>query len=149
MGVSKEPVAIVGYSYRMPGGIRSDEDFWRLLRDRDIVQEPITDRYGRGYRPVGKSSNFDSRFASSYEGLIRDGEELLFDCRLFGLSVQEASYMDPQIKMLLTCAWETFEHVGLEPAPTAQQSHRSFCRGPDVQRRHMAADRRKHVRRSW
>ena len=96
----------------MPGGIRSDEDFWRLLRDRDIVREPIADRYGRGYRPIGKSSNFDSRFASSYEGLIRDGEELSFDCRLFGLSVQEASYMDPQIKMLLTCAWETFERAG-------------------------------------
>ncbi len=112
MGASREPVAIVGYSYRMPGGIRSDEDFWRLLREREIVQEPITDRYGRGYRPIGKSSDFDSRFASSYEGLIRGGEELLFDCRLFGMSVQEASYMDPQIKMLLTCAWETFERAG-------------------------------------
>ncbi|MDE2660840.1 MAG: SDR family NAD(P)-dependent oxidoreductase [Acidobacteriota bacterium] len=112
MGTSREPVAITGYSYRMPGGIRSDEDFWRLLRERDIVQEPITGRYGRGYRPIGKSSAFDSRFASSWEGLIRDGEELLFDCRLFGLSVQEASYMDPQIKMLLTCAWETFERAG-------------------------------------
>ena len=112
MGASREPVAIVGYSYRMPGGIRSDEDFWRLLSERDIVQEPITGRYGRGYRPIGKPSDFDSRFASSYEGLIRDGEELLFDCRLFGMAVQEASYMDPQIKLLLTCAWETFERAG-------------------------------------
>ena len=112
MGTPREPVAIVGYSYRMPGGIRSDEDFWRLLRERDIVREPITGRYGRGYRPIGKRSDFDSRFASSYEGLIRDGEELLFDCRLFGMSVQEASYMDPQIKLLLTCAWETFERAG-------------------------------------
>jgi len=112
METSREPVAVVGYSYRMPGGIRSDDDFWRLLRQRDIVREPITGRYGRGYRPIGKSSDFDSRFASSYEGLIRDGEELLFDCRLFGMSVQEASYMDPQIKLLLTCAWETFERAG-------------------------------------
>jgi len=112
MGASREPVAIVGYSYRMPGGIRSDEDFWRLLRERDIVRESIAGRYGRGYRPVGKPSDFDSRFASPYEGLIRDGEELLFDCRLFGMSVQEASYMDPQIKLLLTCAWETFERAG-------------------------------------
>ena len=112
MGASGEPVAIAGYSYRMPGGIRSDEDFWRLLREREIVQEPISDRYGRGYRPIGKTSDFDSRFASAYEGLIRDGEELMFDCRLFELSVQEASYMDPQIKMLLTCTWETFERAG-------------------------------------
>ncbi|MYG03821.1 MAG: hypothetical protein F4173_16545, partial [Acidobacteriia bacterium] len=40
------PVAIVGYSYRMPGGIRTDDEFWRLLSEREIVQEPITDRYG-------------------------------------------------------------------------------------------------------
>ena len=42
-------VAITGYSHRMPGGIRTDDDFWRLLSEREIVQEPITDRYGRGY----------------------------------------------------------------------------------------------------
>ena len=33
-------VAITGYSYRMPGGIRTDDDFWRLLSEREIVQEP-------------------------------------------------------------------------------------------------------------
>ena len=33
-------VAITGYSYRMPGGIRTDDDFWRLLGEREIVQEP-------------------------------------------------------------------------------------------------------------
>ena len=64
------PVAIVGYSYRMPGGIRTDEDFWRLLSEREIVQEPIVDRYGRGYRPIGGSSG-PGRLASSFEGLIR------------------------------------------------------------------------------
>ena len=49
------PVAIVGYSYRMPGGIRTDADFWRLLSDREIVQEPVMDRYGPGlpaHRPL-------------------------------------------------------------------------------------------------
>ena len=46
-------VAIVGYSHRMPGGIRSDADFWRLLSEREIVQEPIADRYGKGHLPLG------------------------------------------------------------------------------------------------
>ena len=50
---SELDVAITGYSYRMPGDIRSDGAFWRLLSEREIVQEPISDRYGRGYRPIG------------------------------------------------------------------------------------------------
>ena len=49
-------VAITGYSYRMPGGIRSDAEFWRLLSEREIVQEPISVRYGRGHLPIGKFS---------------------------------------------------------------------------------------------
>ena len=109
--MSSNSIAIVGYSYRMPGGIRSDEDFWRVLSCREIVQESITDRYGRGYRPVGGFSG-PGRFASPFEGLILDDEELLFDCRFFGMSLREAENMDPQTKLLLTCAWETFEQVG-------------------------------------
>ena len=104
-------VAIVGYSYRMPGGIHTDDEFWRLLSEREIVQERITDRYGRGYQPVGGFSG-PGRFASPHEGLIRDDGEKLFDRGLFGLSQNEMTLMDPQVRMLLTCAWETFEHVG-------------------------------------
>ena len=93
-----DAVAIVGYSYRMPGGIRTDDDLWHLLSARETVQEPIIDRYGRGYRPIGGSSG-PGRFASPYEGLIRDGEELLFDHRFFGSSLSEAENMDPQTRL--------------------------------------------------
>ncbi len=105
------PVAIVGYSFRMPGGIRTDEDFWRLLSDREIVQEPVVDRYGRGYRPIGGSSG-PGRLASSFEGLIREDEERLFDRSLFGMSHNEMMATDPQLRMMLSCAWETIERTG-------------------------------------
>jgi acyl transferase domain-containing protein/NADPH:quinone reductase-like Zn-dependent oxidoreductase len=104
-------VAIVGYSYRMPGSIQSDDDFWQLLSKREIVQEPIAGRYGRGYQPIGGFSG-PSRLASPYEGLIRGNREWLFDRRLFEMSHGEAVMADPQVRMLLTCAWETFEHAG-------------------------------------
>ncbi len=108
---SEDAVAIVGYSYRMPGGIRTDDDFWRLLSEREIVQEPVTDRYGKGYQPIGGFSG-PGRFASPYEGLIRGDGEKFFDRGLFGLSHNEMIAADPQVRMLLTCAWETFERVG-------------------------------------
>ncbi len=108
----RDSFAIVGYGYRLPGGIRSDADFWRLLSERDFIREPIFERYGRGFRPLGAGDA--TRFASGFEGLMRDQQELLFDCKLFGISLNEAKFMDPQIKLLLTCAWETFENAGWE-----------------------------------
>ena len=108
---SRFPVAVVGYSYRLPGGLHSDEEFWRLLCERGIIQEPVTNRYGRGYCPVGGTSG-PGRFASPYEGLIRGDEEKLFDRSLFGLSQNEMNMIDPQMRMLLSCSWETFERSG-------------------------------------
>ena len=95
----------------MPGGIRTDDDFWRLLSEREIVREPVTERYGRGYQPIGAFSG-PGRFASPYEGLIRDDVEKLFDRGFFGLSHNEMLAMDPQVRMLLSCAWEAFERAG-------------------------------------
>lgn len=105
------PVAIVAYSYRMPGGIRTDSDFWKLLSRREIVREPILERYGKGYRPIGQFSG-PGRFASPYEGLIREDGEKLIDPKLFGLSQEEMLLMDPQVRMLLGCSWEAFEGAG-------------------------------------
>ena len=106
-----DPTAIVGYAYRMPGGIRTDDDFWRLLSDREVVREPVAARYGRGYQPIGGFSG-PGRFGSAYEGLIRDQGEQRMDPSLFGVSRNEMAYMDPQIRMLLGCAWESCEHAG-------------------------------------
>ncbi|MDE0247611.1 MAG: acyltransferase domain-containing protein [Gammaproteobacteria bacterium] len=105
------PVAIVGYAYRMPGGIRTDDDSWRLLSEREVVREHIGERYGRGYQPIGRFSG-PGRFGSRYEGLIRDEAEQGMDRSLFGVSRNEMTYMDPQIRMLLGCAWESCEHAG-------------------------------------
>ncbi len=111
LSTEKSDVAIVGYSHRLPGGIRSDSDFWSLLSERGVVQEPVTDRYGKGHLPIGEFSG-PGRLASPYEGLIRDDEELLFDRAFFGMSHHELRQTEPQIRMLLNCAWETIEHVG-------------------------------------
>ncbi|HEY6309696.1 MAG TPA: type I polyketide synthase [Streptosporangiaceae bacterium] len=113
--VRHERYAIVGYGFRMPGGIHTADDFWRLLSQRDFIREPVADRYGRGYEPVLDEPG-PSRFASAYEGLMRGDEPYMFDCRLFGMSTREAGVMDPQIRMLLTCTWEAFEQAGWDHA---------------------------------
>ena len=107
--------AIVGYAFRMPGGIYTAEAFWQLLSQRGFIREPVAARYGRGYEPVLDDPG-PSRFAARYEGLMRGDEPYLFDCRLFGISTREASVMDPQMRMLLTCTWEALEQAGWDHA---------------------------------
>ena len=110
---SETAVAIIGYSHRLPGRIVSDADFWRLLSEREVIQAPITERYGRGYQPIGGFSGA-KRFASRFEGLISDDRELGIDYQLFGMSHNEMVSTDPQARMLLGCAWETIERAGWE-----------------------------------
>lgn len=107
---SEDTVAIVGYGYRMPGGISNDDDYWNLLSKREIVRAPITEHYGRGYRPIGEFSG-PGRFAKPYEGLIRDEGEKLFDRSFIGMSHLEMLSSDPHVRMLLTCTWETCEQA--------------------------------------
>ena len=104
-------IAITGYSYRLPGRLRTDDDFWNLLSRREIVQESVFKRYGRGHRPIGSESG-TNRLASPYEGLLCDKDELLFDRSLFGISQFEMLNMNPQLRMLLNCAWEVNERAG-------------------------------------
>jgi len=105
------PTAVVGYSHRLPGGLQSDSDFWHLLQQREIVQVPIEDRYGKGHGPIGPYVGPD-RCQSRFEGLIPNDDELLFDHAFFGMSYHETLQSDPQTRMLLNCAWESIEHVG-------------------------------------
>lgn len=105
------PAAIVGYGFRLPGGLNSETDFWRLLRQREVVQEPIEERYGRGHLPIGPFSG-PGRLASPFEGLIQDGDEASFDHAFFGMAYNEVKESDMQTRMILNCAWEAIEHVG-------------------------------------
>jgi acyl transferase domain-containing protein/NADPH:quinone reductase-like Zn-dependent oxidoreductase/NAD(P)-dependent dehydrogenase (short-subunit alcohol dehydrogenase family)/acyl carrier protein len=106
------PLAICSYAHRLPGGLLTDNDFWRLLENRKRVREDVRSRYGRGLLPVGKYSNTNLHLASAYEAFITDNKENQVDPMLFGMSMLEATSMEPQQRMMLGCAWEAFERAG-------------------------------------
>ncbi|TWS18774.1 type I polyketide synthase [Tsukamurella asaccharolytica] len=107
----REPIAVVGIGCRLPGGVRSADDFWQLLEDgRDaIVDIPAdrwsTDRYYEPERAAGKSR-------VRRGGFLTDPVDE-FDPAFFGISPVEANAMDPQQRLLLEVAWESFEDAGL------------------------------------
>ena len=122
----REPIAVVGIGCRLPGGVRSAEDFWALLDEgRDaIVDIPAdrwsTDRYYESERTPGKSRVRRGGFLT---GPVDE-----FDPAFFGISPVEASSMDPQQRLLLEVAWESIEDAGLR-AEDLERSQTSVFTG--------------------
>ncbi|WP_438860733.1 type I polyketide synthase [Actinoplanes cyaneus] len=99
-----EPIAIIGMACRFPGGVRSPEDLWRVLRDGvDTISGFPADR---GWDDLG--GDFTKQ-----GGFLYDAGD--FDAGLFGISPREALAMDPQQRLLLEISWEAFERAGLDP----------------------------------
>ncbi|WP_167234859.1 polyketide synthase, partial [Burkholderia sp. Ap-962] len=106
----REPIAIVGAACRYPGGIGSLDQLWTALEaGRDGIGAMAAERW-----PMQRFLTDDPHRPG---GIYSDAMGLLdaidgFDAAHFGLRHDEAIHIDPQHRLLMEVAWETFEDAG-------------------------------------
>ncbi|MFG2551509.1 amino acid adenylation domain-containing protein [Streptomyces sp. NPDC048581] len=98
-----EPIAVIGMGCRLPGGVRSPEQYWDFL---------LRSQSGTG--PVPSDRWDPQRWGGVKGGGFLD-EVDRFDAGFFGISPREAAALDPQQRMFLEVAWEALEHAGQSP----------------------------------
>jgi 3-oxoacyl-[acyl-carrier-protein] synthase II len=111
-------IAVAGMAMRFPGDLDSPGAVWSALRESRVViggqpRVPV-DTLGR------PRWNIDAPDLAPYADLLGKGSYLraidLFDAERYGISDEEADYLDPQQRLLVTCAAEALADAGIDDA---------------------------------
>ncbi|MFV0131896.1 SDR family NAD(P)-dependent oxidoreductase [Streptomyces sp. HMX87] len=108
----KDPIAVVGVSCRLPGGITGMDGLWEaLLQGRDLITEMPADRFDVD-RFVDTEMPRRGKSYTAAGGFLDDIAG--FDAAYFGIPPKEAAHMDPQHRLLLELAAEALDDAAID-----------------------------------
>ncbi|WP_050788245.1 MULTISPECIES: polyketide synthase [Actinomycetes] len=111
-----QDISVVGMGLRFPGELDGPDALWSALREGRVVFE---DQPEVPLDSTGRPRwNLDAEDLRPYADLLRRGSYLssidVFDAERFGIDEEEAKYLDPQQRLLVTCAAEALADAGLD-----------------------------------
>ncbi|OGM45562.1 hypothetical protein ABOM_006485 [Aspergillus bombycis] len=94
---------------RLPGGVRSAEDFWEMLIEKKTGHGEIPESR---YNAKSFCDPKNPRQIRTRYGYYLQEDPACFDADFFSMSSVEASRVDPQQRLLLEVVWECLENAG-------------------------------------
>ncbi|MDF3068529.1 MAG: hypothetical protein K0R38_4130 [Polyangiaceae bacterium] len=108
-----EPIAIIGMSGRFPEAENLDELWSNLASGRDSIRQ----------FPESRRREVEDTFGPMTERYVKNGylsQIADFDAGYFGISAEEARFMDPQQRIALELLEEAIQDSGYRPAELAK-----------------------------
>ncbi|KAI1424149.1 hypothetical protein F5Y12DRAFT_715501 [Xylaria sp. FL1777] len=108
----QEPVAIVGFGCRLPGGNSSPQKLWDFLVRGGVASRDVPETR---FRLDGHyDGSLKPKTMRQPGGMFLDKTDLAdFDARFFEVGGNEAASMDPNQRQLLEVVFESLENAGL------------------------------------
>ncbi|KAK3343335.1 hypothetical protein B0H65DRAFT_428251 [Neurospora tetraspora] len=106
------PVAIIGMSCRLPGGVSTPGEFYRMMcRGRSGWSKIPKDRFNQ---EAYNHPNPDHKGTFNSQGGYFIKQDLSgFDAAFFDVTRREAEAMDPAQRLLMECTYEALENGGI------------------------------------
>ncbi|MCG3148784.1 MAG: D-alanine--poly(phosphoribitol) ligase subunit 1 [Verrucomicrobiae bacterium] len=111
LNISSSDIAVIGMSGRFPQAAGVEELWRNLCAGREgirVLSDEEFVRHGEAREVVT---------SGEYVKAVADVAGIeFFDNGFFGFTPRDATLMDPQLRLLLECAWATVEHAGYNVA---------------------------------
>ncbi len=103
-------IAIIGMTARFPGADNTEEFFENLKNGIESI-ETLTDKELEELK-VSQELISNPNYVKVRASMRNPG---YFDSEFFGYTPEEAKIMDPQMRLLHECAWDSLENAGYNP----------------------------------
>ncbi|CDJ36148.1 uncharacterized protein EMH_0066080 [Eimeria mitis] len=123
-GASEEGFAVIGMGCRLPGKSNSPEEFWNmLLAETDCVEDIPWQRFN--IQPLFDPDPEENKCYVKEAALLENAH--LFDNEFFQMTESQARNIDPQQRVLLEVAYETFVDAQYKREEVKGQEIGVFC----------------------
>ncbi|KAF9884922.1 hypothetical protein FE257_000913 [Aspergillus nanangensis] len=108
----REPIAIVGFACRLPGGNYSPHKFWEFLERGEVAYNKVPE--SRFNHAAHYDGSLKPRTMRQSGGMfLKDVDLADFDATFFELPAAEATAMDPAQRQMLEVVYEGLENAGI------------------------------------